>query len=282
MSSRPRQSLEVQTEHQRQLKAILAEAGNDVCGECGAANPKWASMNLGIFLCIRCCGLHRRLGVDVSRVRSLQMDLWEPEEIAHMAKMGNDRVRAVYEAKMPDSCPRVTPTTSASQLIRRLYDKYVHREFYAIPEVVEPPAAEEAAKKVHSPPPEVPEAPADSDDKLSPETAMLREQYISRPAKDMDASVAQRIETWLERCVPPQPTEEPALASSPVHEPRRATAQLWSPMPDEVSCGREDEQRQKMHHDPLSIARDCAGNHGHRSGATNTGAVAAAVDQVRP
>lgn len=29
--------------------------------------PRWASWNLGIFLCIRCAGIHRNLGVHISR-----------------------------------------------------------------------------------------------------------------------------------------------------------------------------------------------------------------------
>lgn len=33
--------------------------GNDKCADCCSPNPKWASINLGILLCIDCSGLHR-------------------------------------------------------------------------------------------------------------------------------------------------------------------------------------------------------------------------------
>ena len=44
--------------------------------------PRWASWNLGIFLCIRCAGIHRNLGVHISKVKSVNLDTWTPEQIA--------------------------------------------------------------------------------------------------------------------------------------------------------------------------------------------------------
>lgn len=42
--------------------------GNDLCAECGSPEPEWASLNLGILLCIECSGVHRNLGVHISKV----------------------------------------------------------------------------------------------------------------------------------------------------------------------------------------------------------------------
>lgn len=42
---------------------------------CRAADPDWASLNLGILLCIECSGVHRQLGVHVSKVRSTTLDV---------------------------------------------------------------------------------------------------------------------------------------------------------------------------------------------------------------
>jgi len=38
------------------LRSIM---GNDRCCDCGAVEPSWASINLGITLCIECSGIHR-------------------------------------------------------------------------------------------------------------------------------------------------------------------------------------------------------------------------------
>lgn len=42
--------------------------GNEVCAECSAPEPDWASLNLGILMCIECSGVHRNLGVHISKV----------------------------------------------------------------------------------------------------------------------------------------------------------------------------------------------------------------------
>lgn len=50
--------------------------GNGQCADCNYPNPDWASLNLGILMCIECSGVHRNLGSHVSKVRSLDLDGW--------------------------------------------------------------------------------------------------------------------------------------------------------------------------------------------------------------
>jgi len=48
---------------------ILREIpGNNTCAECNAPDPDWASLNLGVLMCIECSGVHRNLGVHISKV----------------------------------------------------------------------------------------------------------------------------------------------------------------------------------------------------------------------
>ncbi|KAH1165577.1 hypothetical protein KIL84_023136 [Mauremys mutica] len=61
------------------LQRVQCIGGNIACCDCGLADPRWASINLGITLCIECSGIHRSLGVHFSKVRSLTLDTWEPE-----------------------------------------------------------------------------------------------------------------------------------------------------------------------------------------------------------
>jgi len=48
----------------------------------GAAEPEWAISNLGGLVCIDCSGIHRLMGVSVSRIRSLELDKWDRESVA--------------------------------------------------------------------------------------------------------------------------------------------------------------------------------------------------------
>lgn len=41
------------------LEEVQVIAGNQQCCDCGEAGPDWASINLGITLCIVCSGIHR-------------------------------------------------------------------------------------------------------------------------------------------------------------------------------------------------------------------------------
>ena len=50
--------------------------GNTICSDCGAAEPDWASLNLGALLCIECSGVHRNLGVHISKVFNSKIYLY--------------------------------------------------------------------------------------------------------------------------------------------------------------------------------------------------------------
>ncbi|KAF2950714.1 hypothetical protein DAI22_01g207716 [Oryza sativa Japonica Group] len=77
--------------------------GNDSCAECRSPDPDWASLNLGILICIECSGAHRNLGVHISKVRSLRLDVkvWEPVIMDLFHELGNDYTNSIWEAMLP-------------------------------------------------------------------------------------------------------------------------------------------------------------------------------------
>ncbi|KAL1255987.1 hypothetical protein QQF64_014048, partial [Cirrhinus molitorella] len=85
--------------------------------------PRWASWNLGIFICIRCAGIHRNLGVHISRVKSVNLDQWTHEQIQSVQEMGNAKARRLYEAFLPECFQRPETDQAAEIFIRDKYDK---------------------------------------------------------------------------------------------------------------------------------------------------------------
>ena len=53
---------------ERPIDLLRRVSGNDICADCGSSDPDWASLNLCILLCIECSGVHRNLGVHISKV----------------------------------------------------------------------------------------------------------------------------------------------------------------------------------------------------------------------
>ncbi|CDP11026.1 unnamed protein product [Coffea canephora] len=82
------------------VSKILREIpGNDHCAECRAPDPEWASLNLGILMCIECSGIHRNLGVHISKVRSINLDVkvWEPTVLDLFQALGNTYCNSIWE-----------------------------------------------------------------------------------------------------------------------------------------------------------------------------------------
>uniref|UniRef100_A0A8C4S6E2 Arf-GAP with coiled-coil, ANK repeat and PH domain-containing protein n=1 Tax=Erpetoichthys calabaricus TaxID=27687 RepID=A0A8C4S6E2_ERPCA len=81
------------------LRVVQQGGGNHQCCDCGQPEPRWASINLGITLCIECSGIHRSLGVHLSKVRSVTLDSWEPTQLKLLCVLGNDIINSIYEAR---------------------------------------------------------------------------------------------------------------------------------------------------------------------------------------
>src|SRR3546814_2100512 len=77
-------------------------AANLCCADCGQANPNWVSLNLGVLICITCSGAHRSMGVHVSKVRSLTLDVLSTEDYEFLGAVGNERANSVWEGTLGD------------------------------------------------------------------------------------------------------------------------------------------------------------------------------------
>ncbi|ODV82364.1 ArfGap-domain-containing protein [Suhomyces tanzawaensis NRRL Y-17324] len=107
--------------HKQILKQLLKENANKSCSDCKTAkNPRWASWNLGCFVCIRCSGIHRSMGTHISKVKSVDLDAWTDEQVELMIKWGNEKCNAYWEAQLPEGY--VPNQLKIENFIRTKYD----------------------------------------------------------------------------------------------------------------------------------------------------------------
>uniref|UniRef100_A0A5B6ZZ55 Putative ADP-ribosylation factor GTPase-activating protein AGD12-like n=1 Tax=Davidia involucrata TaxID=16924 RepID=A0A5B6ZZ55_DAVIN len=114
----------------RRLKDLLLQSDNRVCADCGAPDPKWASANIGVFICLKCCGVHRSLGTHISKVLSVTLDEWSDDEIDAMVEVGgNTSANSIYEAFIPEGFSKPGPDSGHEERSKFIRSKYELQEF---------------------------------------------------------------------------------------------------------------------------------------------------------
>ena len=103
-------------------------AGNDICADCGDEQVEWMIINKGLTVCMRCAGIHRGFGIEISKVRSI---LWDKPFTRlqwndFLDQGGNQYInKTIFENNKPiywiSSC--IISDSSLPEQLRKLYLK---------------------------------------------------------------------------------------------------------------------------------------------------------------
>jgi len=130
------------------LTASLQHPDNQVCADCTARQPMWAVRNIGIWICIKCSGVHRSMGTDISVVRSAKMDAWDRETVRNMRT--NVLVNEDLEFHVPLEFLKPNEFTLRGNREKYIQAKYRDRLFEAKGREKQPPVlANDAESKEH-------------------------------------------------------------------------------------------------------------------------------------
>ncbi|CAA2935320.1 probable ADP-ribosylation factor GTPase-activating AGD15 [Olea europaea subsp. europaea] len=122
MNEKASVSKELNAKHTKVLEGLSKLPENRECADCQSKAPRWASINLGIFICLQCSGIHRSLGVHISKVRSTTLDTWLPEQVAFMQSISNKKSNSYWEAELP-------PNFDRNPIEKFIHSKYVDKKW---------------------------------------------------------------------------------------------------------------------------------------------------------
>ncbi|KAE8279747.1 Arf-GAP with SH3 domain [Larimichthys crocea] len=111
------------------IEDVLRMPGNEVCCDCGAADPKWLSTNLGILTCIECSGIHREMGVHISRIQSMELDKLGTSELLLAKNIGNSSFNEIMEGNLSSPSPKPTPSSDMTVRKEFINAKYVDHKY---------------------------------------------------------------------------------------------------------------------------------------------------------
>ncbi|KAM6051292.1 ARF GTPase-activating protein GIT2 isoform 1-T1 [Theristicus caerulescens] len=87
---------------------------SEVCADCSAQDPCWASINRGILICDECCSVHRSLGRHISQVRHLKHTPWPPTLLQMVETLYNNGANSIWEHSLLDPASVMSGRRKAS------------------------------------------------------------------------------------------------------------------------------------------------------------------------
>lgn len=101
--------------------------GNDKCCDCGSQNDAtWLSTNFGVIVCIECSGIHREMGVHISKIQSLTLDNIGTSQLLVARVMTNDGFNKIMEAR---ATSKPNPSSTMDERKAYIKAKYEDKKF---------------------------------------------------------------------------------------------------------------------------------------------------------
>uniref|UniRef100_A0A914ZD14 Uncharacterized protein n=1 Tax=Parascaris univalens TaxID=6257 RepID=A0A914ZD14_PARUN len=109
------------------VSALRRLPGNLECADCSSTEGvQWLS-NVGALVCIACSGVHRELGVHVSRIQSLDLDVITSIEFLVPLSTGNAVINRIFEYE-ESLCAQWKPRAECTRIDRQRFIKLKYHD----------------------------------------------------------------------------------------------------------------------------------------------------------
>lgn len=116
------------------INKLLKKPENKYCADCKNNPPTWASINLGIFICINCSGCHRELGAHISKIKSINLDLWPLDTLENFKKIDNKIANDYWEYHL-NSIDFNIIKNERDKIMQFIRDKYENKKWININDI---------------------------------------------------------------------------------------------------------------------------------------------------
>lgn len=111
------------------IRHVQRLPSNDRCCDCNSVNDAtWLCTNFGVVICIECSGIHRDLGVHISRIQSLTLDNIGTSQLLLARYMTNQGFNDIMEATLHAS-NKLTSSSTMEERYEFIRAKYVDKKF---------------------------------------------------------------------------------------------------------------------------------------------------------
>ncbi|VDP41487.1 unnamed protein product [Echinostoma caproni] len=108
---------------------------SDVCADCSALSPQWASVNRGVLLCDECSAVHRQLGRHISQVKHLKKSRWRSTQLEMVRYLAAACANRYWEHVLYEPITRKPNPTDAMHPTKAdfIREKYLFLGFFKKP-----------------------------------------------------------------------------------------------------------------------------------------------------
>ena len=122
-------SSQVLNDKKDQKKQIEKLINENICSDCGAQKPTWLSINWLTMICIDCSSIHRSLGVQISKIKSLELDNISEEYIELLSFLKQSDINRILEQKLIEEKEKPKFNSSREEKEQFIINKYKEKKY---------------------------------------------------------------------------------------------------------------------------------------------------------